>query len=235
MTDRIERCSDAVGESIVVRAIHDVRVRVVWLHGYTMRPDEMIPSARVLSTHAEFWLPGGPIPVEGGGRSWWSIDVEARARALALGARDLAAFDPPGRDEARTRVASLIEHVRALHPHRPIVLAGFSQGAMLACDVTLHAPDTVAALALFSGSRIAIHRWTALGARLARLRVLVSHGRSDDALAFGAGERLRDFLVEADAHVDWLPFEGGHIIPAGAWRRFRALLAEVGAPFAPKM
>jgi phospholipase/carboxylesterase len=90
----------------------------------------------------------------------------------------------------------------------------------------------LAALALFSASRIAFDEWRALPppGGLPGLPVLVSHGELDDDLAFAAGERLRDFLVAAGADVAWVPFTTGHEIPLVVWRRLRKLVSALAAP-----
>jgi phospholipase/carboxylesterase len=113
---------------------------------------------------------------------------------------------------------------------RPLVLGGFSQGGMLTCDSVVRAGVAaleVAALALFSASRIAFDEWEPLlgQAGLRELPVLVSHGERDDDLAYSAGEALRDCLAGAGAAVDWVPFPDGHEIPLVVWRRLRRLLA----------
>ena len=50
---------------------------------------------------------------------------------------------------------TLVEAAQARAGTRPLVLGGFSQGGMLACDTLLRSSLPIAALALFSSSRIA--------------------------------------------------------------------------------
>ena len=84
----------------------------------------------------------------------------------------------------------------------------------------------LAALALFSASRIAFDEWRPLldSGRVRGLRVLMSHGATDADLSVAAGMRLRDCLAEAGARVDWVAFDEGHEIPLVVWRAFRKLL-----------
>jgi phospholipase/carboxylesterase len=137
---------------------------------------------------------------------------------------ELSAMDPDGRAEARALLAELIGSLA--RPGRRIVLAGFSQGGMLAMDYVLHAEHPPAALALLSSTQIAITDWQPRAHRLAGLRVLVAHGEHDAELAFRAGELLRDFAIAGGAHVTWLPFDGGHELPLPVWRALRRLLRE---------
>jgi len=204
-----------------------------------MRGADLAPFAEALHSEA-FWLfPDAPLAAASGGRTWWPlrdpadksgkmIDSEARIRALQAGPLELSSMDPPGRAEARAQLASLIA---ALPADQALVLAGFSQGGMLAMDYALHARETKsrtpAALALLSSTRIALADWTPRAPELAGQRVLVAHGRDDRELAFSAGEALRDFAIAGGANVTWLPFEGGHELPFVVWRALKKLVREV--------
>jgi phospholipase/carboxylesterase len=208
------------------------RVAVVLLHGFQMSPADLSPFALSLQAPAWFLFPEAPLPAEPRGRAWWHIDATLRAQALAAGPRDFADQHPPDLPVARDRLRALLSAVKRRMGARPLVLGGFSQGGMLACDSALRADLGLAALALFSASRICFDEWPALSAagRLRGLPVLVSHGALDDDLAFSAGEQLRDFLASAGAQVDWIPFAQGHEIPLVVWRRLRKLLTSLAAP-----
>jgi phospholipase/carboxylesterase len=202
-------------------------VTVVLLHGYAMQPEDLAPFVNAMGVPGRFLLPRAPLVAEPGGRGWWAVDPEARAEAISRGARDLAATVPVGRAPVRRKLAELLASERQLAPARPCVLVGFSQGGMLACDTLLHEDVQVDALALLSSSCIDVDVWRSRRARLAGLRSLVAHGRYDADLAFTAGERLRDFLIEAGASVNWLAFDGGHQIPLPVWRELRKLIRSV--------
>jgi phospholipase/carboxylesterase len=119
---------------------------------------------------------------------------------------------PNGLVEARQMVSGLVDELAAKFPG-PIVLGGFSQGAMLSLDVALHRPAPPAGLILMSGTLIAETEWQPRLASLAGVPVMQSHGREDAILPFDAAETLRDLLTAAGAKVDWQPFRGGHEIP----------------------
>lgn len=195
------------------------------LHGREMSSADLAPFATAMRDTALWLFADAPLVSEPRGRTWWPTDSEARIRALASGPMDLSAMDPAGRSAARRGLGALLA---ALPADRPIVLAGFSQGGMLAMDYALHAAEAgtraPTALALLSSTRIALADWTARAAALAGRRVLVAHGRADRELAFEAGEALRDFAIAAGADVTWLPFEGGHELPFVVWRALKKLV-----------
>lgn len=201
------------------------RLNVVLLHGYAMDDADLAPFAHSLNLPARFAVPRGPHAAAPTGRAWWPIDTEARAAALEAGPRDLAQEHPSGLAAARNSMVRFIEALAARHPDSRLVLGGFSQGGMLACDVALHFREAVSALVLLSASRLNIRGWQEQGDRLRGLPAFVSHGERDDDLAFAAGERLRDFLLACGAQVEWTRFDGGHEIPLPVWRSLRKFLA----------
>lgn len=207
------------GMSAITVGDPDADIVVVVLHGRAMSGADLAPFAHSLGLPACFVFPDAPFPTEPRGRTWWPVDTEARLRRLNAGPMDLSMMDPPGRAEARGRLAALLDE---LGPRR-CVLAGFSQGGMLAMDHVLHGGHADA-LALLSSTRIAFADWLPRLPRLAGLPVLIAHGRADNELSFAAGEGLRDAALSGGADVTWLPFDGGHEIPLPVWRALRQFL-----------
>jgi phospholipase/carboxylesterase len=200
---------------------------VVLLHGYGAPGNDLVPLARQLGAPREvrFAFPAAPIALEMGlppdmaGRAWWPIDMIELQRAVML--RDyetLKSRVPDGLAESRRMVLDLLDALERDHraPRSKLVLGGFSQGAMLATDVTLRAERPPAGLAILSGSLIAQHEWRPLMKARAGLPVLQSHGRSDPVLAYQIAETLRDDLNEAGLDLEFVSSNGGHAIPAGA-------------------
>jgi phospholipase/carboxylesterase len=200
---------------------------VVLLHGYDMRPADLIPFAHSINVPAAFLVPRGRISRPSGNYAWWEIDTEARSRALANGPRDLAQEKPAGLPAARVQLNSFLAAVRSEYRPNKLVLGGFSQGGMLACDWLLHTTDLIDGLVLLSASRLNFDNWLPLQSRLDQVPVFASHGQKDADLAFSAGERLMAFLVSAGAEVTWIPFEGGHEIPFLVWRELRRFLRNI--------
>ncbi len=200
---------------------------VVGLHGYGMRPVDLSPFAHSLGVEADFYFPAGPVDAVPAGHAWWPLDMPRPATGPDGGPRDLYREHPPGVGAARRHLGALVDAVIARHPGSPLVMLGFSQGGMLACDAILRGAVSARALVLLSASRLSLDEWTPLASRLRGLPVLVSHGDRDPDLDFRAGEALRDFCVDAGADVTWVPFQGQHEIPLPVWRRIRRFLSAV--------
>ena len=192
-----------------------------------MVPEALIPFGRSLGVSGEFYFPEAPCDAQPLGKAWWPIDEDRRAYARADGARDLLLEHPPGIAAAREVLRVFVNALSNRHPGVPLVVIGFSQGGMLACDAVLRGAVTASGLVLLSSSRICADEWETCATRLRGLPVLVSHGDRDDDLALHAGEGLRDFCERSGAVVDWLPFSGGHEIPLVVWRGVRRFLRSI--------
>ena len=144
------------------------------------------------------------------------LDMERMQRAMMMGLpRDLSDEHPEALPQVRAQAVSFLDAIRdelGVEDER-VILGGFSQGAMLACDLMLHTERPFAGLALLSGSLLAKDWWLPKMSSLAGKRVFQSHGRQDSVLSFSGGEALRDALLSAGAQVAFHPFQGGHEIP----------------------
>lgn len=207
-------------------------------HGYGAPGDDLVPLGQQLGRTVRFACPAAPlvldrsVPPELSGRAWWHIDMLELQRAVML--RDyktLTERTPAGLAESRAQLLELLDVLERDHaaPRERLVLGGFSQGAMLATDVTLHAARPPAALAILSGSLIARQEWLPLMKGRAGLPVLQSHGRADPVLAFSIAESLRDELSSAGLNLEFLPFSGGHGIPGVVQDALAKLVARATA------
>jgi phospholipase/carboxylesterase len=209
-------------------AAEPTRRLVVLLHGWGAPGDDLVPIAQELARpDTRFVVPAAPLSHPGGGRAWWHLDLERRQRAVAEGREsEIAADVPEGLTAARASVQSLLRDVRARYKPEVLIVAGYSQGGMLAMDVALAADPPVDRVASLSGTLIAEKVWRAQMDRGIRPTVLMSHGRRDPVLPFSMSERLKSLLQEKGFAVTWLPFEGGHEIPAEVLEGLRAFVAK---------
>ncbi|HVY27293.1 MAG TPA: hypothetical protein VHB79_12125 [Polyangiaceae bacterium] len=200
---------------------------VVLMHGFGAPGDDLVALAEHVQVPREvrFAFPAAPlalemgVPAEYAGRAWWLIDMMELQHAVMT--RDYATLTgrvPNGLTEARARVVALLDALEKDHgaARNQLVLGGFSQGAMLATDVTLRTERPPAGLAILSGSLICRNEWLPLMKARAGLPVLQSHGRADPVLSYEIAEELRRELASAGLAVEFVPFNGGHGIPPTA-------------------
>jgi phospholipase/carboxylesterase len=206
---------------------------VVLLHGFGAPGEDLVSLWRVLDVPrgTRFVFPEGLLDLGGpyaGGRAWWNIDMARLEQSIARGeTRDMTQQVPEGLTEAREHLlAMLVTLDEKLTPSK-LVLGGFSQGAMLSCDVALRTERALAGLILLSGTFLAEAEWSPLMPSRNGLPVFMSHGRADRLLPFALSELLRDRLTTSGLDVTWQAFNGGHEIPSGVLDGVGAFLRKV--------
>jgi len=213
---------------------------VVLMHGFGAPATDLVPLHQALEVTAEvrFAFPAAPLVLDANApddftpRAWWMIDIARMQMSMLRGeGTSIARETPPGLAAARSAVMGMLQafETELDAPPERVVLGGFSQGAMLACDVALRAPRPPAGLAILSGAPLSVEEWQALAPKRAGLPVLQSHGRSDPILPYAGAEWLRDMLLGAGLDVTWLPFSGGHGIPAGVLDQLGPFIARATA------
>lgn len=194
---------------------------VILLHGYGAPGDDLVLLAQALSRVGGIrWMfPEGPLSLSfgyGDSRAWWLIDMARLEADRAAGrVRDLSGEVPRGLPQARQALDTFVAALPGVLPldGKKTVIGGFSQGAMLTCDLMMRTASPFAGLIQLSGSLLARQDWRPLASKRAGLPVFQSHGTQDPILPYVMAERLRDELTTAGLAVEWHSFRGGHEIP----------------------
>jgi phospholipase/carboxylesterase len=189
------------------------------LHGYGSSPEEWAPFTQTIQWPARgrFVFLQGPeatMPPDGpvGGRAWWRLDLASHIPPGKT-VPDLSRDRPPGLKVSATMVEERLADRRTV-PRGAVVLGGYSQGAMVASEVAFRSSVPISALVLLSPTLVDEPSWVErFGARRG-LPVFISHGRADTVLSFEIADRFHQKLDAAGAQVTWVPFDGGHEIPA---------------------
>lgn len=196
---------------------------VVLMHGFGAPGTDLVSLWRALAVARDvrFVFPEAPHTLGGAygdGRAWWMLDLEALQRRQNGEPVDRTKEVPEGLAPATQSVLDLLSALQEDYGARPerIVLGGFSQGSMLACDVALHSDLPLAGLILLSSTLLAEERWVPQMAARAGLPVLQTHGEQDPVLPYDGAVALRDRLKAAGADMEFVAFRGGHDIPHAA-------------------
>ena len=203
------------------------KLLVVLCHGFGAPGDDLVDfgpflleSNTVLRQRCRFVFPEAPIDLGPlgmpGGRAWWPINMARLAEISQT--RDFGRLTqacPDGMQEASLQLATAVRAMQQSHDldDTATVLGGFSQGAMVATDITLRHGFRPASLALFSGSLLCRDDWQAMAGEHPGCPVIQTHGTSDPVLPFAVGELLRDLLQAAGFDVQFSAFDGPHTIP----------------------
>jgi phospholipase/carboxylesterase len=211
------------------------KLPVVLLHGYGSAPKDWFPFIETikLPPGGRFVFPAAPeptLPPEGpvGGLGWWRLRLDTH---VPPGAKlpDLSHAHPDGLTRAAGTVRLLLDEVERRLRVRPptAILGGFSQGAMVAAEIAFRSDVPLRALVLLSGTIVDGPGWRAAMPHRRGLPVFIAHGRQDDILPFDASERLQADMQQAGLVVTWVPFDGGHEIPAPIVDKLNEFLAKL--------
>jgi phospholipase/carboxylesterase len=208
---------------------------VILLHGFGAPGTDLVPLADFLAAPVgtRFLFPEGPLSLSmgyGDSRAWWLIDMARLEADLAAGRmRDLSKDVPRGLPPAREAIERFLNDLPRLLPidYKRTVIGGFSQGAMLSCDVVMRKPIPFAGMVQLSGTLLARQDWQPSVAKRAGLPVFQSHGMQDSMLPFMMAERLRDELKGTGLTVEWHSFRGGHEIPGAILDQLSLFLMKV--------
>lgn len=173
---------------------------VVMLHGATGTPENVAAWGQQMP-HRDFILaaPAAAYPVFSShqdSRIWWPAGISDELRLQYL-------------EQCAAYVEAVVGEMRTRFSVSNAVVAGFSQGGMLASYTALTRPGLFDALACFS-TTIAVS--DELPRRDLDFPVFSGHGLRDSAVSAEQGELLADFLEEQGCTVTRFTFDGGHEI-----------------------
>jgi phospholipase/carboxylesterase len=198
-------------DAVVLAPATPATASVIWLHGLGADGNDFVPMVPELklppSPAVRFVFPHAPVrPVTINNgmrmRAWYDIK-----ELSASGAQDEA-----GIRESAAILAKFIQRERdAGVAANRIVVAGFSQGGVIALHVALRHPERLAGVMVLS-SYLPLRTTLAAEAAAANrdLPILMCHGSFDPVLPLQLGSSSRDVLRAAGYTVDWKEYPMQH-------------------------
>lgn len=154
--------------------------------------------APMLDPRLDIYALRAPISLIQGGYAWFDINWDSEEVVL----------DQDAAVENRDLVLAWIEK-RVEPGSRPLLICGFSQGAMLSLGIGLARPDLVSGMLLLSGG--VLPRFAQLStAPIEGMPALVQHGLGDTVLPIHHGREVRDLLAERKAALTYTEYPMGH-------------------------
>lgn len=213
----LERCRIAGLDTLKIEGDRD-GLSIVFFHGFGADAADLAPLARQIPTPpgTNWYFPDGPVKVPlggfGEGRAWFPIQVaELEKLNTSRDGLDLSGVIPPGFAQARKAAMAFLTEVGVSTDR--LILGGFSQGAMLATELTMNFDSSPAGLAILSGTLVNANRWAEMATQHKGMRFFQSHGEQDYVLSFSMAKRLEEMLVNAGWQGNLMGFRGGHEIP----------------------
>ncbi len=183
---------------------------VLLFHGFGADASDLagLKEAFLFSKPCNWLFPNGPLTVPIGpghsGRAWWNIRLSDLPQDWTL-AR------PDGMDQAVTQVFKMISSMK--FQWKDLIIGGFSQGAMLATEVYLKAPEMPAGLICLSGTLLSEKYWTELASNRKGATIFMSHGEVDQVLPHKGSILLQKFFEKNEIKTQFASFRGAHEIP----------------------
>ncbi len=205
---------------------------VIFFHGFGADSSDLFSLGQMISTKQPVnWLfPNGILEVPIGpawmGRAWWQIDMLEVQRAMERGEhRDFSKETSKGFFKAAEMASEMIRQMKI--PWNKIILGGFSQGAMLATELYLKAPEAPAGLVIMSGTLVNQDEWTRLIPARTGKKFFLSHGQMDQVLDHKQAQKLETLFTQGGMKGALLSFRGGHEIPAQVLAKIGTYIDEV--------
>ena len=197
---------------------------VVLLHGYGSRAEDWLQFEEnwQLPAGTRRVYPQAPWRGLGSRRGWWWLRLESYMPEGG-GTADMSKSSPGGIKVASRLVRNLIRHEK-----QPVILGGFSQGAMTSAEIAFQTDQELAGLVLLSGTTVDEEAWAERFASLRHVPIFIAHGRSDGVLSFDIMDRFQARLKASGLKVTWYPFHGGHEIPDTVVREVSAFVNGLG-------
>jgi len=183
---------------------------VIWLHGLGADGHDFEPIVPQLRLPADlpvrFVFPHAPeMPVTAFGgqraRAWFDFDPGGSA-------------DLPGLNKSVRQIGDLIQdEIDSGTPAERILLAGFSQGGVLAFHTALYYPKRLAgilALSTFLADSESLGSGKAELSANAQIPILMCHGQQDVVLPMALGKSAFTALKSAGYTVEWREYPMGH-------------------------
>lgn len=204
----------------------DPEASIIWLHGLGADGNDFVPIVPELqlppTLAVRFVFPHAPVrrvTINNGMamRAWYDIaaaDLSSRA-------------DITGVQQSQAQLEALIarENERGIASSH-IVLAGFSQGGVVALHTALRYPARLAGIAALSTYLVLAERLTQDASSANRdAPIFMAHGTADPVVRFEWGETSRRALEAAGYRVEWHTYRMEHsvcleeIVDLAAWLR----------------
>ena len=203
---------------------------VVFLHGYGGTGASYSRLAqRLSSSRVRVCLPESPLlRARGDGRMWWEFLQEDWPQFF----KDEPAWDAnsmPSRQlaAASTGIAKMIVRLRARYRPSRIIVAGHSQGAMLAMDVAATEAVKADATVVVAGALLIDSFKKLARGKNVHPTAFVLHSRNDQVVPYAEGERMTTVLRRLGLDVRFRAFNDDHRLSPAIEEEFERIVINI--------
>lgn len=198
---------------------------IIMFHGYGADAADLagLKDGFSFNDRCNWLFPNGPLSVPIGpgwtGRAWWALRMSDLDANL-----DWSTLRPQGLEQAANTVMKMMASMK--FDWKDVILGGFSQGAMLATEVYLKAPQNPAGLICLSGTLISEAQWSEVAIQRKGTTVLLSHGESDQVLPHKGSLNLQKFFEKNEIKTQFISFRGAHEIPQSVINKMESYIKD---------
>ena len=189
-------------------------ITLVLLHGLAADENDLFGLASELDPGRHVVSFRAPFETGYGGFSWFGIEFLADGRRI---------IDEDQAAESLQKIVDSLEELASTNPSGKLILAGFSQGAMMTAGVAFQRPDLIDAAWIMSGRYLPSLDPGTSPSRLGP--ILQQHGVYDEVLSVTEGRELQAVLRQKGYILKYEEYPMGHQISmeslrdADAWIR----------------
>jgi predicted esterase len=121
-------------------------------------------------------------------------------------------------------ITDLAEYIQSKHKINQTWLFGFSQGAYFSYILALKNPKDFDGVIACGGGLITKAFKEKDYKASKKMKILISHGTQDKAVAFEEGQKAYDLLKNKGLNVTLQSFEGGHTVDPKVFKSFREMI-----------
>lgn len=206
---------------------------IVFLHGYgSDGADHLAWTRTLMDDRTRLILPTAPRRhASGRGAMWWEFRENDWPKPYPSDpANPVKQSFSAQLPLARAAVIRLIARLRDQFAPETVILAGHSQGAMLALDVAVATEPPPDRVVLLSGYALLDSVPNITRSREATPAVLISHGQSDAVVPFNSAKDMRQLLEKNGFSVEFNEFAGGHGIESSVVAAVSAFIRPAASP-----
>ncbi|RXF02704.1 dienelactone hydrolase family protein [Pseudoalteromonas sp. PS5] len=206
-------------------AVGEHKASIIWLHGLGDSGNGFLPIAPELNLPGELGVqfifphaPEQPVTINGGMvmRAWYDIksfDLDKRA-------------DEQGVRDSSAQVEALIQaQLDKGIPANRIILAGFSQGGVIALHLAPRLAVKLAGVMALS-TYMCVPEKLSAEAKQTELAIFMAHGSADPVVPMFAGEQAFNTLKQQGYEVSWQDYPMEHQVCLEELKAIRAWLIE---------
>ncbi|MCE3229557.1 MAG: phospholipase/Carboxylesterase, partial [Bacteroidetes bacterium] len=191
---------------------------LIMLHGYGSNEEDLFDISKSLDQRFITFSIRAPFSARDQGYCWYKIDMADGKKT----------HDYAQAKESRNKVLAFISAACKAYKldSNQVFLMGFSQGAIMSCEIALSKPSKIKGVVALSGFLLdGTKQLKTDPLKMPKLKFFIGHGTQDNIIEFSKGQETAKFLTEKKAGVTFKSYDIPHSINGKELNDLREWLA----------